>query len=289
MKKILITGATGNIGKSLIKYLIELNSEIKIIAGIRDFDKDVKILSNFKNIEFVNFDFENEETFDNALNGIERVFLLRPPHISDIDKYFRPLFDKFKEYSINEIVFLSVQGAEKSKVIPHNKIERLILEYKFKYIFIRPSYFMQNLTTTLLVGIRDRKEIILPSGDAKFNWVDVENISEVCANLLIRFDEFKNNSYEITGYENMSYNELVKLMNIALKNKISYKSINPISFYFYKRKEGLSSGFAIVMLILHFLPRFQSEPIISTFYEKLTGKKPTSLMEFIEREKNKWE
>jgi len=44
----------------------------------------------------------------------------------------------------------------------------------------------------------------------------------------------------------------------------------------------------IVMIMLHFLPRFQKEPVISDNYEKITGKKPTSLGEFIEREKIKF-
>jgi len=44
----------------------------------------------------------------------------------------------------------------------------------------------------------------------------------------------------------------------------------------------------MVMIMLHFLPRFQSEPTISGFYEQLTGKKPTTLKEFIKREKGKF-
>ena len=65
---------------------------------------------------------------------------------------------------------------------------------------------------------------------------------------------------------------------------ISYQSINQIRFYFKKRKEGISNGFAVVMTILHFLPRFQKEPEISDNFQKLTGKKPTSIREFIARE-----
>ena len=73
-------------------------------------------------------------------------------------------------------------------------------------------------------------------------------------------------------------------MNEITGESISYQSINPISFYFKKRKEGISNGFAVVMTILHFLPRFQKEPEISVYYQKLTGKKPTSIREFIASE-----
>jgi len=51
----------------------------------------------------------------------------------------------------------------------------------------------------------------------------------------------------------------------------------------------MASGMILVMILLHFLPRFQKEPGISDFYERLTGKKPTDLKTFIEREKKVFE
>jgi len=49
------------------------------------------------------------------------------------------------------------------------------------------------------------------------------------------------------------------------------------------------TGMIIVMILLHFLPRFQKEPQISDFYEKLTRKKPTDLKTFVIREKRQFE
>jgi len=54
-------------------------------------------------------------------------------------------------------------------------------------------------------------------------------------------------------------------------------------------KQAAEKGLILVMIMLHFLPRFQKESKISDFYEKLTGKKPTSLIDFIRREKDKFE
>jgi hypothetical protein len=53
------------------------------------------------------------------LKNIDVLFLLRPPHISEVETYFNPLLQSAKENNIKKIVFLSVQGAEKSKIIPH--------------------------------------------------------------------------------------------------------------------------------------------------------------------------
>lgn len=285
MQKMLITGATGNIGLEVIHYLQALNPENRIIAAVRNAEKAKKKFPQAAKLDFRLFDFEDPETYATAFNQVDLLFLLRPPHLADVERYFRPLLVSAKENGVEQVVFLSVQGAEKSKVIPHNKIERLIQELGFDYIFVRPSYFMQNLSTTLLPEIVNHKSITLPSAQAKFNWIDVKNIGEATARLILDFEKYQNQSYEITGSENKDFAEVTTLMTKAIGEKISYKSVNPINFYFKKRKEGLASGFAVVMTMLHFLPRLQSEPEISKNYQQLTGKHPTTLAEFMEREK----
>jgi uncharacterized protein YbjT (DUF2867 family) len=289
MDNILITGATGNIGFEVIRFLNVIDSPNRIFAGVRNVEKAKIVFQDYPNLDYRRFDFENVDTFDNALNGIDTVFLLRPPHISDIDKYFKPLILKMKDKNINQIVFLSVQGAEKSKVIPHNKIERLINKNGLNFIFLRPSYFMQNLTTTLLKDIKAKREIILPSGKAKFNWIDIENIGETGAILLDKFDDYKNQAIEITGLENENFEKVTSLINESIDNPIKYRNVNPLEFFKIKKREGMVKGMIIIMILLHFLPRFQKEPRISDFYERLTGKKPTDLKTFIEREKKQFD
>jgi len=289
MSSILITGATGNVGLEVIRYLYQIDASNRIVAGVRNIEKAKKFFSDFPKLELVHFDFEDPDTFDNALSGIDRVFLLRPPHISDVDKIFRPLIASIKHNSINEIIFLSVQGAEKSKIIPHNKIERLIMEFGLDHIFLRPSYFMQNLTTTLIGDIKTKREIVLPSGKAKFNWVDIENIGEAAAILLEKFPDYKNQPYEITGYENLSFAQVTSQINRIIDNPILYRSVNPLKFLLIKKREGMGKGLIMVMILLHFLPRFQKEPKISNFFEQLMGKKPTDLATFIKREKVQFE
>lgn len=285
--RVLITGATGNVGYEVIRYIKLHNTTNQIVVGARNIDKAHKQFQQIPDLEFVKFDFEDQTTFAESLKGIDRVFLLRPPHISDIEKYFRPLLENMKTIGIQDIVFLSVQGAEKSKVIPHNKIEKLIKELGFNYIFLRPSYFMQNLTSTLLEDIRTKRQIILPAGSAKFNWVDIENIAEVAAILLEKFSAYKNQAYELTGYENENFSQVVRTMNEVLDSPIEYVNINPFKFFRLKTKEGMKRAMIIVMIMLHLLPRFQKPPLISDFYERITGKNPTDLKDFIMRERNK--
>jgi uncharacterized protein YbjT (DUF2867 family) len=286
MKKVLITGATGNVGESVIHHLAQKQSEIEIYAGVRNVDRAKRKFLAYPELKYKVFDFERPETWRKALEEVDTIFLVRPPHISSINKYFEPLIQIMKEESTNKVVLLSVQGAERSDVIPHRKIEKLILSGGFSYIFLRPSYFMQNLTTTLIDDIRKNRRIALPAGKAKFNWVDVDNLGEIAAILLDEFEQYQNKAFDITGYENRSFYKVADIMSDITENEIRFVNTNPVRFFIQKNKQNLPSGMILVMFLLHFLPRFQGEPKISDFYEQLTGKKPASLKDFLIRNRD---
>ena len=143
MKKILITGATGNVGIEVIKSFESLNYSYQVYAGVRDVQADKQKMVSF-NAQLIQFDFTNINTFQAALIDIDILFLLRPPQISEVKKFFKPLIDSAVKNGVKHIVFLSVQGVQSSKIIPHHKIEKLIVASKIPYTFLRPAYFMQS-------------------------------------------------------------------------------------------------------------------------------------------------
>ncbi len=285
MKRIFITGATGNVGYEVIRFLCQLDTSIEIIAGVRHEAKARELFHDFPSLGYRIFDFEKADTFPAAFQDVDILFLLRPPHLAQVEKYFRPLLTEAQNAGIERIVFLSVQGAERSRIIPHNQIEKLIQTIDFQYIFLRPSYFMQNLTTTLLDDIRRHRCIVLPAGKALFNWIDVQNIGEVAARLIEDFDTYRNRAIELTGAENANFATVVDLLNAHTQPPVRFFNVNLVRFYWLKRQSGMPQGLILVMIMLHFLPRWQKPPLVSDFYKKLTGKEPTTLSEFLRREK----
>jgi len=140
---------------------------------------------------------------------------------------------------------------------------------------------MQNLTTTLIDDIQQKRKIILPAGKALFNWVDVKNIGEMGALFLDNFEDYKNQAFDITGYENENFYTVVNYINEVIEDTITYKAINPLSFFLKKSREGTPVGKIAVMILLHYSQRFDKPAKISDAFEKLTGKTPTTLKEFI--------
>ncbi len=205
MKNVLITGATGNVGLEIIKSLENIPHNLSVYAGVRDIEKDGEILAEFE-AEPIHFNFMDASTYK-ALSNCDILFLLRPPQISDTEKYFKPLIESAKVQGVIHIVFLSVQGVEKSSIIPHHKIEKMIVESGINYTFLRPAYFMQNFITTLHPDIIKR-QIFLPAGKAKFTLIDVRDIGRVAAKIMSEIGSHINSAYDLTCGEILDFKEM---------------------------------------------------------------------------------
>lgn len=280
MKKLLITGATGNVGIEVIKALQNVEHHWDVFAGVRELEKDREQLTEFYLIS-EKFDFMDSATFEPALKNCQILFLLRPPQISDTEKYFVPLINVARKCEVKHIIFLSVQGVEKSSIIPHHTIEKLIVESGIPYTFLRPAYFMQNFSTTLHDDLIHKKQIYLPAGEAKFTLIDVRDIGEIAAKIMIDPSQHINQSYELTCNEKLTFQEMADKLTLGLGVKIVYISPNLLSFTIRKLKENVPFGYILVLIMLHYLPRFQQEPSFSNAFQKIMGKNPTSFNQFV--------
>ena len=94
------------------------------------------------------FDFGDLDTYATAFAGVDRLFLMRPPALSDVNRYMRPVVDYAAGADVRHIVFLSLLGAEKNSLVPHAQVQRLLRESGTPFTFLRAGFFMQNLSTT---------------------------------------------------------------------------------------------------------------------------------------------
>jgi len=285
MTKVLITGATGNVGIEVLSALKKLEHQLEIFAGVRDTEFGNEKLINF-NVKYIKFDFSNSETFFSALQNIDLLFLLRPPQISDVNKYFAPLIEIARYSSVKHIVFLSVQGVENSKIIPHHKIEKLIVGSKIPYTFLRPAYFMQNFTTTLRNDLVNKQRIYLPAGQAKFTLVDVNDIGAVTAKILTQPQNHINKCYELTNNETLTFTEMAEQISKVIGKTIKFISPHLLQFFWNKRKENVPTMLILVMIMLHYFPRFQKTPKTTEWIKSITGHEPRSFENFIQTNKN---
>jgi uncharacterized protein YbjT (DUF2867 family) len=299
--RILITGATGNVGAAALQSLLRLRQptdNVTIIAGLRDPVNDLPRLT-YQPDAVVKLDFEAVSTFDAALAGVTRVLLVRPPRLADVDKYFKPFVAAMVRAGVQHVAFLSLQGVENNPVTPHHKIEKLIREaggrkatpptLRLGYTMLRPSFFMQNLSTTHRDEIRDRDEIFVPAGQGRTSFVDVRDVGEVAALSLLHPDQHRNQAYELTGSDALTYTEVAQILTDVLNRRIRYTNPSMLRFVWWKwqtEKEDL--GFVLIMLALYTVAKLGKAADLTTETARLLGRPPISFRQFAEDTKAVW-
>ena len=278
MKRILVTGATGNVGREVVQAL-QRRGNVLIRAGVRDVARSAAIWRAWPEVEPVAFDFRDAEMQAVALAGCDGLFLLRPPELTDT---FEDLIARARRAGVGHIVFLSVQGAGDNRFIPHHKTEQLLQAGGVPYTLLRPAYFMQNFTTTLLADLVKRHRIFLPAGRARFALVDVRDVGAVAAGVLAQpGDRHYEQAYTLTAQYRLSFSQMAEQLTAGLGVPIIYESPTPWSFYRAKRREGLAPSFILVMLLLHYLPRFLAEPPVTNTIAELLGRAPIEFGQFV--------
>ena len=176
---ILVTGATGNIGRDVVAGLLANGQAVRAAAS-----RDASARRVPAGVDTVLFDFADAKTYGPALAGVERVFLMRPPQITDMEHTLNPFVDVARESGVRHIVFVSLLGVEDNPRVPHYAAEQHIKTAGVPYTFLRPSFFMQNLNTTHRAEIREHDEIYLPVGKARTSFIDTRDIGAVAAKVL---------------------------------------------------------------------------------------------------------
>ena len=270
--KILITGATGNVGGAILN---RLDCQANVYAGVRNIERAKNL--HLQNYQLCVIDFE-KEIYPQI--DFDAVFLIRPPQLAKPD-LFRKYLATLKPTT--KVVFLSVQGADKKSYLPHAKIEKIINTLGLKHTFIRPSYFMENLTTTLWDELAENNRIYLPSSDLVFNWIAVSDIAEVAIEAIKR--DLTKDSLEITGSSNLNFYQVVSAINHTCGTKVKYVSPSLVRYVIYNLKKRKKISYILVMILLHYLPRFnkfnKKNNQTSTDFQDVTERQPISIEKFI--------
>lgn len=285
MGKYLVTGASGNIGQYVVEELVTFNKDVKV--AVHNTEKAKILFKDKENIELVEFDFLNKETFEEALEGVQAIFLVRPPQLAEPQKDMLPFLEAAKGKGIEKIVFISLLGVEKNPIVPHRKIEGIIKNLTIPYVFLRPSFFMQNLNTNHREEIKERDELYIPAGKSKTSFIDTRDIARAAAISLIE-DRYKNMAITLTGKEAINYNKVAEILSEVLQRKIEYKNPSLLKFRKERINRGTPKEFANIMTLLYLMTRLGTAKDITDDLEKMIGRKPISFKQYAIDHKVYW-
>jgi uncharacterized protein YbjT (DUF2867 family) len=274
--KVLVTGASGNVGCYVVDALLQLVEKV-IAAGTNE----NRLKAMFKDqVDVVVFDFKDESTFSSALENVDRVFLMRPPHLAKPEDMY-PFIDAMKKHNIKLVSFLSLMGIEKNTIPPHYKIEKYIEKVGLPYAHVRPGFFMQNLSGIHSVEIREKNEIFVPAGKSKTSFIDTKDIGLAVATLLNNPEKHINSAHTITGGESLDYYQVAEILSKVTGRKITYAKPGYLKYRsYYIKNRGLDKDFVNITVGLYFMTRMGTAEKVTDDFFALTGMMPRTLEEF---------
>ena len=228
---ILITGATGNVGRELTQQLLEAGQPLRLLT------RDASKLSALDGrVEIAVGDLGKPETLESAFEGVERLFLVTASTQQD-----QNVLNAAKDAGVRHVVKLStfeaVDPLMAEHVKWHREREELIRASGLAWTFLRPTMFMS--TALDWAGtIRQEGVFYFPGGAGKVPAVDPWDVAAVAAAALTGSGH-QGQAYALTGPEALSFGQMADVLARVLGKKVGYVDIPDEAVGEQMRKAGL--------------------------------------------------
>ncbi|MFY8000658.1 MAG: NmrA family NAD(P)-binding protein [Candidatus Kapaibacteriota bacterium] len=307
MGHILITGATGNLGKAVINALKRAD-EVPFVSALRNpaEARTVELNSSGNQYTTVTFDYTKPETFKNATKGIDKVFLLAPPLQQNAEALLTPFLDFLKtETTIRRVVYIGALGSNHLPPLSyhqalaqkvsesqmkawrallgvsfHNVIGKKLEDDGFQFTIVKPSFFAQNFGTFDYENITQRGITFNVAGEGKTAFIDINDIANVVATV---FTEHGHEyvSYDVTGPELLTHFDAATLLSDILGKPIVYPNPSEEDFIAALKHAGVPEFVISYLISVYSLIKDNKTEILTSTVERLTGKKPTPLRQVL--------
>jgi len=213
---------------------------------------------------------------------------------------------------VRHIVFLSLLGAERNPILPHTRVEKLLMASGANWTMLRCGFFMQNLNTTHLADVREHDDLFIPAGRGRTSFIDVRDIGAVAARILVEVEEetlsptlsqrerelaspslreglgeglngndHAGKAYPLTGSVALDYAEVAAIMSEELERPITYSDPSPRAFARRLRQRGYPSGFVNVTAVIYLTTRLGLAAAVHPDAARLLGRPPISMQQYV--------
>ncbi|MFF4198697.1 SDR family oxidoreductase [Nonomuraea sp. NPDC001831] len=214
---ILVTGATGNVGRHLVDLLLGAGEQVRAIsrnperAGLPD------------GVEVVRADLSQPEDLRAALRGADRAFLL--PAAGQVDGFVR----EAARAGLGHVVLLSALAVTMKQAgvlgSAHAEYERAVAGSGLPWTFLRPGAFMAN-DLRWAPGVKNGGVVRAPFAEAATAPIDERDIAAVAARTLLD-DGHAGKAYELSGPASLTTAERVRILGEVLGRDLRLEELSP--------------------------------------------------------------
>ncbi|MGS2647768.1 NAD(P)H-binding protein [Streptosporangium sp. LJ11] len=219
MREILILGATGKTGRRVVRRLRAEGERVRPASRSSE----------------VRFDWSEPATWENALRGVEAVYLVAPDDPAPVHDFVKRAAD------VRRFVVLSGRGLD---LVGEDfgqgmaAAERAVRDSGAEWTILRPNNFNQNFDEDLWHAPLRAGRLALPIGDVPEPFVDVDDVAAVAAAVLTG-DGHAGRTYDLSGPRGLTFGAAVEVVARAAGRSVEYVELTPEAY----RTELLAQGY----------------------------------------------
>ena len=278
--RILVTGATGNIGKEIVKSLKEKGANFVAVANDKKID----------GVKTVSADYADITSLEKAMEGVSTLFMVLPNH-PEMVKWGQNIIEAAKKTGVKHVVRSSGSLADINSPLSIRqllaKTDQDLIESGINYTITSPSFFMENFINFFAADYKNGA-IYQPAGEGKVSWTNVKDIAAVNVEVLLSPEKYMGQNLTVTGSESFDYSEAVKRMNAITGKESKYIAVSDEAAT--EAMKGMQFPDFVIELMISLnqciVQGFGEET--TNVIEEVTGRKPILFDQFVEDNKNVW-
>jgi uncharacterized protein YbjT (DUF2867 family) len=227
---ILITGATGNVGRNVVQQLVQRGATVRALV------RNPASANLPAGVEVVQGDLLNVDSLRSAFDGVSTLFLLNAVVPDEVTQALITL-NVAREAGVRRVVYLSVLHSDRYVNVPHFAgkfaVERMIEQMGFSATILRPAYFMDN-ELTIKDTIAAYGVYPMPIGAKGLAMIDARDIGEIAAIELVRRDgaggDLPLSRINLVGPDTLTGADAAAIWTEALGRQIAYGGDDTAAF-----------------------------------------------------------
>ncbi|MGW1342555.1 NmrA family NAD(P)-binding protein [Kribbella sp. NPDC002412] len=215
---ILVTGATGSVGRLLVDELVAADAPVRALTN------NPRKAALPQSVEVAKGYLGKPETLPAALRGIDTVYLAPLP------AYVDDFVAAAQQAGVRRVVVLSGEPAEyEAQGDPaewhYYKVERAIEQGGFEWTHLRPGQFMNN-TLDWAASIKAENVVRAPYPAAVQTPIDLKDIAAV-ARVVINSESYTGQKLTMSGPEGLTAPQQVEYIAQALGREVKFEEQSP--------------------------------------------------------------
>lgn len=243
---IVITGATGQLGRLVINALLRKIPSNQLIAAVRDVDKAQDIAALGVNVRQA--DYNQRSSWDAALTGAEKILLISSSETGQRVQQHQTVIDAASRTGVKQLIYTSILHADTSTLglgSEHKATESAIHDSGLAYTILRNGWYTENYTMGIPAAFA-QGAIYGCAGDGRISSASRKDFAEAAVEVLIS-EHHTNKVYELAGDNAFTMTEFAAALSRLHGKTIKYINLPEEAYKNALIGVGLPEPFAALL------------------------------------------